>query len=120
MDKDLSIVFKALGHPVRLEIIRRLMNRTHHCCKVNQEEQCTFEEPVCQFSDLADGLDLNKATLSNHLKELRYAGLIETVKDGRQVSIQVNPERIKQIREFFSMELDKKTEKWLEGNVTGS
>lgn len=118
MNKDLSTAFKALGHPVRLEIMRRLMNRVHHCCEVNKGDQCTFEEPLCQFADLADGLGLNKATLSNHLKELRYAGLIETVKDGRQVSIQVNPERIRQLQKFFSMDLDDKTEQWLEEHVT--
>jgi len=119
MKKDLSTVFKALGHPVRLQIIQRLMKRVHRCCKINQEDQCSFEEPVCQFADLADELDLNKATLSNHLKELRYAGLIETVKDGRLVSIQVNPTMISQLRDFFSMDLDKKTEQWLESNMAG-
>lgn len=119
MDKDLSNVFKALGHPVRLEIVRRLIQQVHHCCELNNNEKCQLEEPVCEFGGLVDDLELNKATLSNHLKELRYAGLIDTVKDGRKVSIQVNPERIRQVQAFFELEIDKQTEKWMKANAAG-
>lgn len=119
MDQDLSSVFKALGHPVRLEIVRRLIQQVHHCCQLSNNEQCCLEEPVCEFGGLVDDLELNKATLSNHLKDLRYAGLIDTVRDGRNVSIQANPERLRQVQQFFELEIDQKTEKWMKANAAG-
>ena len=51
---------KALGHPVRVYIIELLASQS--CC----------------FSgDLADDLPIARSTLSQHLKELKAAGLIQ-------------------------------------------
>jgi ArsR family transcriptional regulator len=60
-------VFKALGHPARVEIIRSLSNG----------ERC-----VCELVDVAD---LGWSTVSRHLSVLRQAGVIEAEKRGLQV-----------------------------------
>lgn len=52
-------MFRALGHPARLSIVRLLMER----------QQC-----VC--GDLVDELPLAQATVSQHLKVLKEAGIV--------------------------------------------
>ncbi|MDD4234686.1 MAG: metalloregulator ArsR/SmtB family transcription factor [Bacteroidales bacterium] len=59
-DKKAARYAKALGHPVRIFIIRHL-----------SEQSC------CYSGDLTDILPIAKSTLSQHLKELKNAGLIQ-------------------------------------------
>jgi len=54
-------IAKALSHPLRLYIIQKL----------SQMDSC------CYSGDLADELKIGRSTLSQHLKELKYAGLIQ-------------------------------------------
>jgi ArsR family transcriptional regulator len=56
---------KALGHPVRLAIVRALAERSCCCC-----------------ADVCSGLPLAQSTVSQHLKVLRDAGLIGFRRDG--------------------------------------
>ena len=58
-DEDMVRMFRALGHPARLSIVRILMER----------RQC-----VC--GDLVDELPLAQATVSQHLKVLKEAGIV--------------------------------------------
>lgn len=51
---------KALGHPVRIAILELLNSQTY-----------------CYHGDMADELPIAKSTLSQHLKELKDAGLIQ-------------------------------------------
>jgi ArsR family transcriptional regulator len=60
-------VFKALGHPARLEIVRRLSLREHCVC------------------ELVDAVELGWSTVSRHLSVLRDAGIISDEKRGLQV-----------------------------------
>lgn len=101
--KELAQSFKALSHENRLQIIQLLMQKEYACCNVDEKDNCSLEEPECNFGELVDILGIHKSTLSHHLKELRYAGFIETVKEGRFVSVKVNREKIKQLREFFDL-----------------
>ena len=59
-DKKLARYAKAMGHPVRVYILKLLSNRTH-----------------CYSGDLSEELQIAKSTLSQHLKELKDAGLIK-------------------------------------------
>lgn len=63
-----SEVFKALGHPTRLWIIQQLADREEHC--------------VCEF---VEAIDVQFATLSQHLTILKQAGLVEDEKRGKYV-----------------------------------
>ena len=64
-DEDMVRMFRALGHPARLSIVRLLMER----------RQC-----VC--GDLVDELPLAQATVSQHLKVLKEAGIVVGVVSG--------------------------------------
>ena len=67
-------LFKALGHPVRLRILALL----------REGELC-----VCQIKAV---VGLPTSTVSEHLAELRRAGLLEERKDGRWVYYMLKPQ----------------------------
>ena len=62
---DAAERLKALGHPVRLAIVRALAERSCCCC-----------------ADVCSGLPLAQSTVSQHLKVLKDAGLISFRRDG--------------------------------------
>jgi len=72
-----ALIFKALSDKTRLRIINLL---TH-----SDQELC-----VCE---LVDALDEPQYKISKHLKELKYAGLIEEKKIGRWVYYSLLPAR---------------------------
>ena len=74
---ELARVFKALGDPVRL----RLLSMIATC---SGDEVC-----VC---DLTPAFDLSQPTISHHLKLLREAGLISSVRRGTWVYYRLIPE----------------------------
>ena len=61
-------VFKALGHPTRLWIVKQLADGQEHC--------------VCEF---VDAIGVQFATISQHLTILRQAGIVESDKRGQSV-----------------------------------
>jgi ArsR family transcriptional regulator len=60
-DATLALLSKALGHPVRVKILR-LLSRKQSC--------------VC--GEIVDTIDLAQSTVSQHLKVLKDAGLVRT------------------------------------------
>jgi predicted transcriptional regulator len=58
---EMAKIFKALSHPVRIYIIKKLIKR----------------DASCYSGDLVEELPVGRSTLSQHLKELKYAGLIQ-------------------------------------------
>lgn len=71
---DAAERLKALGHPVRLAIVRALAERSCCCC-----------------SDVCSRLPLAQSTVSQHLKVLKDAGLITFRRDGVRSSYVLNP-----------------------------
>ncbi len=65
---ELSLLFKALGHPARIAIIEVLL-KTDNC--------------IC--GDIVDELPLAQPTVSQHLKELKNAGLIKGKIEGTSI-----------------------------------
>lgn len=65
---ELAMLAKALGHPARVAILQFLI-RSKSC--------------VC--GDIVDELPLSQSTVSQHLKELKNAGLIKGDIDGPSV-----------------------------------
>lgn len=65
---DLATLAKAIGHPARIAILQFLI-KTRSC--------------VC--GDIVDELPLSQSTVSQHLSELRKAGLIRGEIDGPSV-----------------------------------
>jgi len=64
---------RALAHPVRLGIMRRLAERPETC--------------ACDFTEL---FDVAQPTISQHLKVLREAGLVRTRRRGTQICYSIN------------------------------
>ena len=58
--EDLANIAKALAHPGRIAIIQEIMKNQH-----------------CQCGHLAETVGLAQSTMSQHLKELKNAGLIK-------------------------------------------
>lgn len=58
----LSQIAKALAHPARIAILGQLAKQQH-----------------CQCGELSEEIDLAQSTVSQHLKELKNAGLIKGV-----------------------------------------
>jgi DNA-binding transcriptional ArsR family regulator len=58
---QIATISKALSHPVRVYILQKL----------SKMDSC------CYSGDLVEELPVGRSTLSQHLKELKYAGLIE-------------------------------------------
>ena len=79
---DLARVFKALGDPVRLQLLSRVASHAGG-------EAC-----VC---DLSVGLDLTQPTISHHLKVLRETGLLECERRGTWVYYWVVPSALAQL-----------------------
>jgi DNA-binding transcriptional ArsR family regulator len=75
---------KALGHPVRVYIVELLS--TQSCC----------------FSgDLAEDLPIARSTLSQHLKELKAAGLIQGTLEYPKIRYCINRENWEQAQGLF-------------------
>ncbi|GMQ61223.1 ArsR/SmtB family transcription factor [Vallitalea maricola] len=72
-------VLKALAHPVRLEIVKKLFDG----------ERC-----VCQ---LCDDNEYSQANMSQHLKLLKDADIVNTRKDGNKVIYNIKHEEVKDI-----------------------
>lgn len=66
--QDMQVsLFKALAHPIRLNIIKKLANKSLCVC------------------DLKDDIDFSQSNLSQHLKILRDAGILSYEKVGLKV-----------------------------------
>ena len=75
---------KALGHPVRIYIIEFL-----------SKQSC------CYSGDLSDVLPIAKSTLSQHLKELKDAGLIQGEIETPRIKYCLNQENWKIAQNLF-------------------
>jgi DNA-binding transcriptional ArsR family regulator len=82
--EQLARFAKALGHPVRVYIMELLS--TQSCC----------------FSgDLAEDLPIARSTLSQHLKELKSAGLIQGTIEYPKIRYCINRETWSRARQLF-------------------
>ena len=78
-DDDFATIMRALGHPVRLNILRIL-------ARAQQRECCC--------ADVTESLPLAQSTVSQHIKVLLDAGLIERKPRGTRNCYVVQHERL--------------------------
>lgn len=83
--EQLARFAKALGHPVRLVILKYLS--TQSCCYTG---------------DLVDVLPLAQSTISQHLKELKDAGLIEGEVNPPKIRYCIHQENWKKAKVMFA------------------
>jgi DNA-binding transcriptional ArsR family regulator len=81
----MALQFKALGHPARLAIVQFL---------INQKE--------CICNDIVNELSLAQPTISQHLKELKNAGIIKGTIEGKSICYCINPKVIENLATFFT------------------
>jgi ArsR family transcriptional regulator, arsenate/arsenite/antimonite-responsive transcriptional repressor len=80
-DEELAALAKALGHPIRVRILRILIARN-----------------ACVCGDLVDELPVAQSTVSQHLKVLKEAGLIRGDVDGPRVCYCIEPAALRRLR----------------------
>ncbi|WP_416176655.1 ArsR/SmtB family transcription factor [Clostridium sp.] len=70
-------ILKALAHPVRLCIVRGLI-----------------EKGKCNVSYMQSCLDIPQSTLSQHIQKLRTAGIIEGKRNGLEINYSVSNQMV--------------------------
>jgi ArsR family transcriptional regulator len=82
--KKIARYAKAMGHPIRIYVLELLA-----------------EESCCYSVDLSDILPIAKSTLSQHLKELKSAGLIQGEIEAPRIKYCINKENWKEAQDLF-------------------
>jgi ArsR family transcriptional regulator len=90
--EELALLAKALGHPARVRILQLLLAKDA-CC-----------------GEIVDELPLAQATVSQHLKVLKEAGLIVGEIEGPRVSYCASRERLAALYEQLGVLLDEASE----------
>ena len=81
-----AVMLKALAHPARIAILQQLI-------KAN----------ACVCGSLVDDLGLAQATISQHLKELKTAGLIQGTIEGVSVCYCIEPKAWKLLQNELNL-----------------
>ena len=85
----LSRIAKALGHPVRIAIMQMLADQS-----------------CCYHGDMSEVIPVAKSTLSQHLNELKEAGLIQGEFTPPTVKYCINKDKWEIIRELLVSFID--------------
>ena len=86
---QLAVLLKALAHPARIAILQQIINAN-----------------ACICGDLSTELGLAQPTISQHLKELKNAGLIKGTIDGASVCYCVDQAKWGELKEQLSVLLN--------------
>jgi len=93
----IATLIKSLGHPARVAIVEFLL-----------------KADSCICGDIVDELPLSQPTVSQHLKELKTAGLIKGSVEGNAICYCINEKAIGKLQDYFvdiSNKLQKKNNK---------
>lgn len=82
---QIAILAKALGHPARIAIME-------HLVKVN----------ACVCGDIVNELPLAQPTVSQHLKELKNAGLIKGTIEGNTICYCIDEKAFEELQKYFA------------------
>lgn len=82
VQNQLADLAKAIGHPARIAILQYLSRR-----------------PNCVCGSIVNEIGLAQATVSQHLKALKNAGLIQGSVTGAKTCYRLNPDTINQLKE---------------------
>jgi DNA-binding transcriptional ArsR family regulator len=84
-------VFAALGDETRLALVAKLCGGRPY-----------------SISQLAEGSKLTRQAITKHLRVLEHAGIVHSVRSGRESRFEFNPEPIDQMKQY----LDSVSEQW--------
>ena len=82
--KKVARYSKAMGHPIRMYVLELLLNQS-----------------CCYSGDLTEILPIVKSTLSQHLKELKDADLIQGEIEGPKIKYCINKANWKEAQDLF-------------------
>ena len=88
-DVELALLAKAIGHPARVRILRLLLDRD-----------------ACYCGQIVDELPLAQATVSQHLKVLKDAGLVTGEIEGLRTCYCASRDRLAEAHELLGGLLD--------------
>ncbi len=83
---ELAKIFKALSHPARVYVLKEL----------SKMDSC------CYSCDIANELRISPSTLSQHLKELKYVGLIQGEIESPYIKYCINKENWDKARKIIN------------------
>lgn len=83
-DNRIAEYAKALSSPARIAILRVLM-----------------EKETCMCGDIVEEIPLSQSTVSQHLKELKSAGIIKGSIDGPKICYCIDAENWESMRKTF-------------------
>jgi len=78
-------ICKALGHPVRIQIMTLLWKRNNRTC-----------------GDIVNLIPLAQSTISKHLLELKKAGLVNIKNEGKKTIYSIEVSNIKILKKYLS------------------
>jgi DNA-binding transcriptional ArsR family regulator len=84
--KQIARISKALSHPVRVYILQKL-SKMNSCC---------------YSGDLVEEIPVGRSTLSQHLKELKYSGLIQGEINPPYIKYCINRKNWDEAKELFT------------------
>ena len=84
-DNKVAAYAKALAHPARIAILQLLLKRN-----------------TCVCGEIVDDLPLSQSTVSQHLKELKNAGLIKGTIDGASVCYCIDHQEWELAKTYFT------------------
>jgi ArsR family transcriptional regulator len=80
-NEELAMFAKALGHPTRVRILRMLAKKEARTCSL-----------------IVDELPLAQSSVSEHLRILKAAGLIQGREDGPRVAYCIEPAQLRRMK----------------------
>jgi DNA-binding transcriptional ArsR family regulator len=83
---EIAKIAKALSHPVRVHIVKKLSSL----------------DACCYSGDLVEELPVGRSTLSQHLKALKYAGLIQGEINPPYIKYCINREKWEEAKTLMS------------------
>ena len=78
---EMAVLFKALAHPARLQILQFLS-----------------ETQSCITGDISDELPLGRTTVNQHLKELKNAGLVQGHIEGVKTKYCLDSQKVQELK----------------------
>ena len=90
-DNKIAVYAKALAHPARVAIIQLLIKRQSCIC-----------------GDIVEELPLSQSTVSQHLKELKNAGLIKGEIEGVKICYWIDEKEWHQAKQYLGALLESK------------
>ena len=85
-ENKIAVYAKALAHPARVAIIEMLL-----------------KSASCVCGDIVEELPLSQSTVSQHLKELKNAGLIKGEIEGVKICYCIDEKEWQQVRQYLGV-----------------